>query len=281
MPKISYRESDFKNCFPDNGFKVTHDLVEEDLLHYHQLASLSERLSPKSIEHNAADVGVNQDPTTVKKSTCTARDAIENSETANTWVVLKNVENDPIYKELMMDTVTDIVRDAQIKLRGIKEFEAFVFISSPNSVTPFHIDPEHNFLLQIRGTKTVHQWRRDDIETLPPAVVEEFVFEDKHRNLEYRDEFAARQTTYLLNPGEGLHFPVRAPHWVQNGPQSSVSFSITFRSNRSEREFRLHRQNGALRTRGKNPYPVNQNPTVDIARDTWHRAAKKLHLPQQ
>ena len=31
--------------------------------------------------------------------------------------------------------------------------EAFIFISSPNTVTPYHMDPEYNFLLQIRGTK--------------------------------------------------------------------------------------------------------------------------------
>ena len=34
--------------------------------------------------------------------------------------------------------------------------EAFLFLSAPNSVTPVHIDPEHNFLLQIRGQKDMN-----------------------------------------------------------------------------------------------------------------------------
>ena len=33
--------------------------------------------------------------------------------------------------------------------------EAFIFVSSPNAVTPFHMDPEHNILMQLRGTKTM------------------------------------------------------------------------------------------------------------------------------
>jgi len=149
-------------------------------------------------------------------------------------------------------------------------------VSSPNSITPFHIDPEHNFLLQIRGNKTVHQWSRDDHQTLPASVVEEYVYMDKHRNVEYLDEFSQRKTTFELQPGDGLHFPVRAPHWVQNGSEPSVSFSITFRSNESEREFRLYRHNGRQRALGRNPYPVNRNPWVDLTKDTLIRVAGKF-----
>jgi cytochrome P450 len=33
---------------------------------------------------------------------------------------------------------------------GMCQREGFIFISSPGAVTPFHLDPEHNFLLQIK-----------------------------------------------------------------------------------------------------------------------------------
>ena len=32
---------------------------------------------------------------------------------------------------------------------------AFVFVSSPNSVTPVHFDIEHSLLMQVSGSKTV------------------------------------------------------------------------------------------------------------------------------
>lgn len=276
MSKIVIPSSDFEQSFPERGFMVKHDLTEEPLLNFDNIASLADRLDPTKVEHNAADVGVDQNPETIKKSDYTARDAILNVENANTWLVLKNVEKDDKYRELIHDTLAGIVAQARRKLHGIKGFEAFIFVSSPNSVTPFHLDPEHNFLLQIKGSKTVNQWSRNDTQTLSASEVEEFVFLDKHRNLKYMDEFASRQTTFELNPGDGLHFPVRAPHWVKNGPTPSVSFSITFRSSESEREFRLFRHNGRRRALGGNPYPVNKNRTVDIVKDTLIRAANKI-----
>ena len=40
--------------------------------------------------------------------------------------------------------------------------EGFIFISSPGSITPFHMDPEYNFLLQIRGEKQISIWGGKD-----------------------------------------------------------------------------------------------------------------------
>ena len=35
---------------------------------------------------------------------------------------------------------------------------ARIFVSSPGAVTPFHMDHEHNFILQIRGNKKLYTW---------------------------------------------------------------------------------------------------------------------------
>src|SRR3546814_18513861 len=48
-------------------------------------------------------------------------------------------------------------------------------------------------------------------------------------------------------PGEALLVPVKAPHFVQNGPAVSISFSITWRSERSVAEGELHSLNAQLR----------------------------------
>ena len=36
------------------------------------------------------------------------------------------------------------------------EREGFIFLSAPGSTTPAHTDPEHNFLLQVRGPKEMN-----------------------------------------------------------------------------------------------------------------------------
>jgi hypothetical protein len=140
--------------------------------------------------------------------------------------------------------------------------QGFIFVSSPGSVTPYHIDPENNFLLQIRGSKTVHLFDPEDRLVLPEEKIEAF-FQGAHRNLVIADEMMDRGQYFELAPGEGLHFPVVAPHWVKNGPEVSVSFSITFQTNDSRRRQSLHRFNSGLRKLGLRPAAVNQSPWRD------------------
>src|SRR5690606_33051449 len=120
--------------------------------------------------------------------------------------------------------------------------EAFVFISSPGAVTPFHFDPEHNILLQIRGSKTMTIFPAADEDVVGGAQHEAF-HAGGHRNLVWCDEFAAKGEAFHLAPGEAVYVPVKAPHWVKNGPEVSISFSITWRSEWSYREEYARRMN--------------------------------------
>src|SRR5207245_10308435 len=109
--------------------------------------------------------------------------------------------------------------------------EGFVFLSSPEAVTPFHIDPEHNFLLQIRGSKTIHMWDPADRFVLPEEELERFHASFVHRNLPWRDVFQTTAFVLPLVPGEGLHFPVTVPQWLKKGTEETVPFSFTFLTN--------------------------------------------------
>src|SRR5580704_10428627 len=73
----------------------------------------------------------------------------------HSWMVLKYVENDPDYRKLLDDCLNQIRQLSEPIVAGMCQREAFIFLTSPDSVTPFHVDPEHNFLLQIRGRKQV------------------------------------------------------------------------------------------------------------------------------
>jgi len=141
--------------------------------------------------------------------------------------------------------------------------EGFIFLSSPGAVTPFHIDSEYNFLLQVRGSKTVSMWDPADRFVLPEEELERFYATFVHRNLPWRDVFQTTAFVLPLAPGEGLHFPVTVPHWVKNGPEVSVSFSITFRTADSERRELLYKANARLRKLGLSPHARR---TVDPAR---------------
>jgi len=82
--------------------------------------------------------------------------------------------------------------------------EGFIFLSAPGSVTPSHTDPEHNLLLQIRGTKDM------SLGEFPDEVTRQIVLEStRHRNIEWEPR---RPQTFALEPGDGVYVPVHAPH---------------------------------------------------------------------
>ena len=99
----------------------------------------------------------------------------------------------------------------------MRDRQGFIFITSPGSVTPFHMDNEYNFLLQVRGDKTVHMWDPNDRLVLPEQTIEEFHGNFVHRNLEFRRGVHGHRLGAAAAPGRGLHFPVNAPHWIKNG----------------------------------------------------------------
>src|SRR5262249_54744010 len=154
--------------------------------------------------------------------------------------------------------------------------EAFIFISSPGSVTPYHMDPELNFLLQIHGNKQFHVFPSGDRTLLSEEELERF-YSGAHRNLVFRDDYQEKATTFELRPGDGVHVPVTDPHWVKVGEGSySISFSITFQTLACERRAALYSINHALRQRGGKPTPVGQSPWRDTLLYAKHRIGRRL-----
>jgi hypothetical protein len=70
------------------------------------------------------------------------------------------------------------------------------------------------------------------------------------------------------------------PHWVQNGPEVSISFSVTFRTAETDRREILYRIHHRLRKMGITPPRVGAYPWRDqslfLAFDAVRRAKKLL-----
>lgn len=237
---------------------VAHVLVDHPLLEVDAVAGLAERLPADGIEHNLADLPTVVDPQAVRRSDRPVGDIAREIETNGCWMVLKNIERDPAYKALMdraLDEVAVLVSDRE---GGMLQREGFIFLSAPGSVTPSHIDPEHNLLLQVRGTKQMN------VGSFPDAATKQLVLEDTlgggHRNLSWEP---VGQQPFALAPGDGVYVPPHAPHWVQNGPTASVSLSITFRTSGTERLRRVHAMNARLRRLGLSPRPPGEREASD------------------
>jgi len=155
--------------------------------------------------------------------------------------------------------------------------EGFIFVSSPQSMTPFHFDPEHNILLQLRGWKTMTVFPAGDARFAPPKVHEAY-HSGGPRNLEWNEDFAAYGTSFRLDAGQAIFVPVMAPHYVRNGDTPSISLSITWRSEWSFAETDAHAMNNVLRKFGLNPRAPSRYPVHNTAKSFSWRALRKLKL---
>lgn len=265
----------FTAAYPDQAMALTHGLADHPLLALAALADLAERIPAESVEYNLGALPLGLRPDDTPSNGLTLGETIRTIETNGSWAVLKNVERDPAYGALLDRALAELEPLAARRTGPMLNREAFIFLSSPGSVTPFHIDPEHNILLQIRGSKTMTVFPARDDELVPPRKSEDF-HDGGHRNLEWDDRFMARGVAVALEPGDAIHVPVKAPHFVRNGSAVSISLSITWRSERSIAEGDLHSFNAMLR-RWKMPVgKVARQPERQAARRFVYKVMRKL-----
>ena len=226
-PLIGVDPEIFAAYFDKKPFHVRHALADHPLFSLPRLMELARCLPEAFVEYNGGNLPVGARPQDTPRTGLSAEETVRRIAECGSWMVLKRVEQDPDYGALLDRCLDDVAAQAGAAVPRMLRREGFIFLSSPGAVTPFHLDPEHNFLLQVRGSKTVSMWDRDDRFVLPDAELEKFYSAFVHRNLPWRDVFQTTAWVVPLVPGQGLHFPVAVPHWVQNGPEVSISFSLS------------------------------------------------------
>jgi hypothetical protein len=266
----------FAAYFNRKPFRVRHSLCGHPLFELPRLLQLARSLPERFVEYNGGSLPVGARPEETPRTGLSAEETIRRIEECGSWMVLKRVEQDPEYGALLDACLDEIAVHARRVAPPMERREGFIFLSSPNAVTPFHIDPEYNFLLQIHGTKTVSMWDPADRFVLPEEELERFYASFVHRNLPWRDVFQTTAFVLPLAPGQGLHFPVTVPHWVKNGPEVSISFSITFRTADSARRELLYKANARLRKLGLSPRPVGDSILLDRTKQAAFGALAQL-----
>jgi len=252
----------FDDAFPGRSLGFIHDLNLDDRLTLASVADLADRLPRRSVIADTA-----AQPLLVPRggpprgALERPGDVIRDLHNANAWLTLLNVEQDPGMAELMNSRLDQLEAGMVAKQGKMRKRVGFVFVSSPNSVTPVHFDIEHSLLMQVSGRKTVSIGRFESdavrrheidrywdgshgrIETLPPEVA-----------------------AYTLTPGRALYIPPGTPHWVHNGPEISLSVTLTYFTAATVRENRIEDFNSHLRRRHMKPREPGRSSTVDTAK---------------
>ncbi len=275
-PILQVDPETFAAYFDRKPFHVRHTLGSHPLFELPRLMELARTLPSPFVEYNAGNLSIGMRPGETPRTGLSAEETVRRISECGSWMVLKRVEQDPAYGALLDRCLDEIARQGGPLVPKMLRREGFIFLSSPGATTPFHLDPEHNFLLQVRGSKTVSMWDRDDRFVLAEKELETFYSAFVDRNLPWRDVFQTTAWSAGLSPGQGLHFPVAVPHWVKNGPEVSISFSITFRSEDSERRAVLFKANAKLRKLGLTPTPPGESVLLDSTKHAAFAALARL-----
>ena len=267
----------FAANYPEIPHKLPHGLRDHPLLTLDALAALSERLPHASVEYNRGDLPTGVEPGSDIANGLSIGDTIRNVDTCRSWAVLKNIENDAEYQVLLLSLLDELKPLIEAKTGAMLRPQGYIFVSSPDAVTPYHFDPEHNILLQLRGSKVMTQFPAGDAYYAPDQTHEAY-HTGGPRNLHWRDELAAGGTAWPLAPGEGLFVPVMAPHHVKNGPEPSISLSITWRSDWSFAEADARAFNSVLRKVGMRPSAPARFPAQNAMKAAAWRALRKLKI---
>jgi Cupin-like domain len=169
--------------------------------------------------------------------------------TSDSYVMVRKPESHPSFRGLFEDVVREIegmIGEARLGTQAIDPM-FYLFIASPNSITPYHIDRYSTFLFQFQGSKSLFVYPPWNEELVPQQVAESFVARSGARPM-YDAKFDHLAQEFRFEPGQTLHIPFLAPHHVKNGPDDvSVSLSIIFNTRVTQRQLGAMRFNDKVR----------------------------------
>jgi hypothetical protein len=260
---------------------VRHHLMSHPLLQPDQLIELGRRLEVQGLVRTHSDdaqAGTPfNDAPSMHPNRKSAEDTLSRIREAGAWMSLLNVQTDAVYRNLV-DEVLDELRP-QIEQRdpGMCYRGGWIFVTSPKAVTPFHVDKEHNFILQIRGSKTLYVWDHRDTEVVSEPARDRFHHRHARDLIVWREEFRDRARVFKLQPGQGAYMPSTSPHMVENDDGPSITMSFTYYTNATRRDSRLHSLHERMRVAGLQPARVGAQPLLDSTLYTCSRLLSGVH----
>lgn len=213
-------------------------------------------------------------------------ETLETIRTSDSYIMVRSPETHasfaPLFRALLAD-VEGLMHERGVGRQAVDPM-LYLFIASPHSVTPFHVDRYSTFLMQFRGSKEVCVFPQWDERVAHPADCESFMAYAGRRP-EWRPEAAPLGQRFAFQPGDALHIPFMAGHHVRNGSGDvSISLSIIFNTAETRMQARAmafnHRLRAPLARWGLAPRSVGQSALRDTLKShLWgvtHRAARLI-----
>ena len=161
------------------------------------------------------------------------------------WLNLRNVGKlVKEYRELLVQIFDEIGTE----IPGYDTFDqtSGILISSPKAQVYYHMDLPGQSLWQLHGRKRVYVY-----PTKPPFLTEEqlerIALYEVEVDVPYETWYDEHADVFDIEPGQMLHWPLNAPHRVENFDSLNVSMTMEYWSEAIRRSNMVNVANGLLR----------------------------------
>jgi len=263
----------FTDAFARRSIAVDHHLVDHPLFSLDSIAELADRLPPDAVRRERGNLPLVNREGYVDIGEGPPSATIRDIERNGFRVSLRDIQQDPEYSRLIGECLDEVESILGRREGGMRRRTGYLFVTAPAANTPMHFDPEHSFLLQVRGVKHVSVAAFDDDSIRQREL-------DRYYDAEECD-FAAMEEIaedFRMDPGVGVYLPSFVPHWVTTEAGISISFSIPFYTEFSERAESVNRINRRLRKLNMSPRGPGHSEPVDKVKaasfDLWGKLSE-------
>lgn len=160
------------------------------------------------------------------------------------WLNLRNVGAvDQRYRDVLDQAFEEVRRNAGYDTYGRTNG---ILISSPNAQVYYHADLPGQSLWQLHGRKRVYVY-----PNTPPFLTEEqlenIALFEVEVDMHYEAAYDAHAKVFEIGGGEMLHWPLNAPHRVENLDCLNVSMTTEYWTEDIRRSQMINMANGILR----------------------------------
>lgn len=251
----------------------THKMHEHPLLKFEELSKLA--LRHPTVKYHSAKLERTQSLETVVKdrpSEMNLEEALANISTSGSFVFIQNIQNDKLYGPFVNEILDELEKDVHKSHRNMRKRQAWVFITSPGGVTPYHRDQESSHYFHIKGKKTFWLWDPNDREVVTQEENEYFHGVYGLSKTNYKEALMSKATEYTIYPGDGIFFPYTAPHMVENGSDEySISISFTHMTDEDFNVRRINKMNQLIRKLGFKPTDAGHSKILDALKLIGHK----------
>jgi hypothetical protein len=264
FPHDAESAAPFVANFDHLPFQFRHALDKMDIFQMPALLKLADHCMRKREHKSHFEIG---EPVVDgyfgnKPADVTLVEALERIGEGGNWIILKRVHEEPDYRAALQLFISELSELTGTNLRRLyRDPILTIFITSPNRITPYHLDGEANFLAQVRGSKSVFLYDAHDPRILTAEEMEQY-WTGHLLAPRWQKDLSEGQWSYKLSPGVGVFNPATFPHWVKNTDNVSISVSINFKRVRDD-AIGANRTNYYARKIGLHPSAPGRSAALD------------------